>query len=203
MELDDYYLEFAVPVESTNVYFDGWVMLRSGVEGSPEKQHAAEAFINFMSRPDNAIRNMYYIGYTSVIAAADDGRILEYAEWNYGAEEDEEDTVEYSLANFFTGDDSDSDEYVITIPAEQLYRQMSAAYPSEEVLARACIMVYFNSEISELTNQMWINVRCFNIHLIPTWAWVLAVIIVILVVYLFLRGRRLRLEQYGDDPVRR
>lgn len=202
-EMDDYYLEFAVPVESTNVYFDGWVMLRSGVEGDPEKQHAAEAFINFMSRPDIVIRNMYYIGYTSVIAAPDDGRILEYAEWNYGAEDGEEDTVDYSLANFFTGKESDSDEYVITIPAEQLNRQMSAAYPSEEVLARACIMIYFNSEISEQTNQMWINVRCFNLHSIPTWAWILAVLVIGLIVFLMLRGRRLRLEQYGDDSIHR
>ena len=33
------------------------------------KQQAAEAFINFTSRPDNVIRNMNYVGYTSVIAA--------------------------------------------------------------------------------------------------------------------------------------
>ena len=87
---DDFTLAFAVPEESTNIYFDGWVMLKSGIGEDEAKQHAAEAFINFNSRPDNVIRNMYYIGYTSVISGGEDERIFEYADWCYGAEEDEE-----------------------------------------------------------------------------------------------------------------
>ena len=67
---DEYTLNFAVPEESTNIYFDGWVMLKSGIGQDPAKQHAAEAFINFCSRPDNAVRNMYYIGYTSAISGS-------------------------------------------------------------------------------------------------------------------------------------
>lgn len=67
-EEDDFYLDFAVPEESTNLWFDGWVMLKSGIGQDAEKQQAAEAFVNFVSRPDNAVRNMYYIGYTSVIS---------------------------------------------------------------------------------------------------------------------------------------
>ena len=202
-ELDDCYLEFAVPEESTNIYFDGWVMLRSGVEGDREKQQAAEAFINFMSRPDIAIRNMYYIGYTSVIAAPEDGRILEYAEWCYGAEDDEEDTVDYSVAHFFTGEDGDDEDYVITIAEDQLRRQMVSAYPPEDVLERSCIMVYFDNDVSELTNQMWINVRCYNIHNIPAWAWILAVIIIALLAFFLIRERRLAAEEYGDERVLR
>ena len=173
-EEDEYYLRFAVPEEVTDIYFDGWIMLKCGVEGSPEKQHAAEAFINFLSRPDNAIRNMYYIGYTSVITGSEDGRILEYLDWNYGAEEDEEDTVDYSVAHFFTDDEAEADEYVLTVPAEQLKRQLGAQYPSEDVLARSCIMVYFDPAVSEDINQMWINVRCYNIKNVPVWAWILA-----------------------------
>ena len=87
---DDFELAFAVPEECTNIYFDGWVMLRSGIEEDPAKQHAAEAFINFCSRPDIAIRNMYYIGYTSVLSGGDDPRIFEYMEYNYAAEDEEE-----------------------------------------------------------------------------------------------------------------
>ena len=47
---DDYYLEFAVPEESTNIYFDGWVMLKNGIQGDAARKHAAEAFINFLSQ---------------------------------------------------------------------------------------------------------------------------------------------------------
>ena len=81
---------------------------------------------------------------------------------------------------------------------------MAAAYPSEEVLDRACIMVYFDNDVSEITNQMWINVRCYNIHNIPVWAWVLTVIVVSLLVFFFIRGRKLAAEEYGEErPVHR
>ncbi|MDO4344225.1 MAG: extracellular solute-binding protein [Eubacteriales bacterium] len=170
---DDFTLAFAVPQEATNIYFDGWVMLKSGVEGNDAKQHAAQAFINFTSRPDNVIRNMYYIGYTSVISGGEDGRIFEYADWCYGAGEDEEDVTEYDIAYFFT-EEEDSEDYVITAPADQVNRQLSAQYPSREAIARSSIMVYFNEEQNEAINEMWISVRCFNLYDVPVWAWVAA-----------------------------
>ncbi len=188
-EEDDFILNFSVPEESTNIYFDGWVMLKCGVEGDTDKQHAAEAFINFCSRPDNAIRNMYYIGYTSVIAGGDDERIFEYADWCYGAEEDEEDVVEYPLGYFFSGDAEDED-YYITAPAEQLDRQLGAQYPSADAMARSSIMVYFDSEKNDAINQMWINVRCFNIYDVPVWAWILTVCVLCVLGWLFYRAKQ-------------
>ncbi len=176
-EEDDVELCFAVPEESTNVYFDGWVMLKSGVEGDEAKQQAAEAFINFLSRPDNVVRNMYYIGYTSCIAGGDDDTIFEYADWCYSSEE-EEDVVEYALGEFFVGDAEDED-YIITADADQLYRQLAAQYPSEDVLARASIMVYFDDETNAAINQMWIHVRCFNTSQLPTWAWAVLIIVLL------------------------
>ena len=179
-EDDGYYLDFAVPEESTNIYFDGWAMLKSGIEEDPAKQHAAEAFINFCSRPDNAIRNMYYIGYTSFIAAPEDGRIFEYADWCYGAEDGEEDTVEYSLDYFFSGDFA-GNEYTITAPAEQIGRQLTAQYPSADAISRSAIMIYFDPETNEAINDMWIHVRCFNIYDIPAAVWIAAAAGVVLI----------------------
>ena len=90
-------------------------MLKNGIGKDTAKQHAAEAFINFISRPDNVIRNMYYIGYTSAISGGEDSRIFEYLDWTYGAEEDEEDVVDYPVGYFFTGDNEDED-YILTVP---------------------------------------------------------------------------------------
>lgn len=189
---DDFTLAFAVPRESTNIYFDGWVMLKNGIGTDEAKQHAAEAFINFNSRPDNVIRNMYYIGYTSVISGGEDGRILEYADWCYGAEDGEEDVTDYDIAYFFT-DEEDSEDYVITAPAEQVNRQLSAQYPTQEAIARSSIMVYFNNEQNEAINQMWISVRCFNIYDVPIWAWILAVcVIAALAVFMSRNAKRRR-----------
>ena len=188
---DDYTLSFAVPEESSNIYFDGWVMLKRGLEEDANKQHAAEAFINFLSRPDNVVRNMYYIGYTSVISGGDDDTIFQYADWCYCAEDDEEDVVDYDIGYFFT-DDPDSEDYIITAAAEQVDRQLSAQYPSEEVIERTSIMVYFDNEKTEVINQMWINVRCFNITTLPVWGWVLMLIALVLAVYLLIRNKKIK-----------
>lgn len=174
-EDDDCELEFVMPEEASNIYFDGWIMLKDGIQENQAKQQAAEAWINFMSRPDNAIRNMYYIGYTSFISGGDDPRILEYLEWNYGADEDEEDTVPYDVSYFFTGNDEESDPgYVVTTSAEQVRRQLGAQYPSTENMHRTSIMQYFNSAKSQAINSMWVNVRCYNIRSMPWWGWGLA-----------------------------
>ena len=176
-EEDDYILNFAVPRECTNIYFDGWIMLKSGIDGDAAKQQAAEAFINFISRPDNVIRNMYYIGYTSAISGGEDERVFEYLDWNYGAEDDEEETVDYPVGYFFSGEEGNED-YTLTVPAEQLQRQLSAQYPSEEVIRRASIMVYFDEQQSELINRMWIRIRCFNIETVPLWVWIVLALII-------------------------
>ena len=185
---DEFTLSFAVPEEVTNIYFDGWVMLKSGIGEDAEKQHAAEAFINYISRPDNVIRNMYYVGYTSVIAGGDDQRIFEFADYNFSAEDDEEDTVEYPLGWFFTGDNEDED-YIITAPSEQLHRQMVSQYPSQEDISRSCIMLNFDKEESEAFNRMWINVRCFNIRNVPVWVWILTAAALAALIGLYIRRR--------------
>ncbi len=179
-EEDGVFLDYAVPEESTNIYFDGWVMLKNGVGEDKDKQQAAEAFINFNSRPDNAIRNMYYIGYTSVISGGDDPRVFEYADWNYGAEDEEEDTVDYDLAYFFT-EDADSEDYIITAPAEQVKRQLYAQYPDADAMDRSSIMIYFDEKQNQDINQMWVSVRCFNIHDVPVWIWTITVILAIVI----------------------
>ena len=171
---DGYTLNFAVPRESTNIYFDGWCMLKNGIAGDQAKQQAAEAFINFLSRPDNAIRNMYYIGYTSVISGGSDPRIFEYLDWNYGADEGEDGTVPYDLGYFFNGDTDKADpEHTLTVPEEQLHRQLAAQYPGTDVIRRSSIMRYFTPDENAAINQMWVNVRCYNIRRVPVWGWLL------------------------------
>ncbi len=169
-EEDGVQLDFAVPEECTNLYFDGWVMLKNGIDGDADRKQAAEAFINFVSRPDNAVRNMYYIGYTSVIAGGDDDTVYSYLDYTYGAEDDEEDVVDYPLGYFFTGDNSDPD-YVLRAPAEQVDRQLGAQYPSQDAIDRSAVMEYFDEDATKDINQMWINIRCYNIKDVPTWAW--------------------------------
>lgn len=58
-------LEYVVPKEGSNVWIDGWVIPKS----SANKENA-EAFINFLCRPDIALKNFEYITYSTPNKAA-------------------------------------------------------------------------------------------------------------------------------------
>ena len=58
-------LVYVVPKEGSNLWFDAMV-----VNKDTKQQAAAEAFINFMTRPDIAFENADYIGYSTPVPAA-------------------------------------------------------------------------------------------------------------------------------------
>ena len=187
-QADDFYLNFAVPKESTNLYFDGWVMLKSGIKDDAKKQHAAEAFINYISMPENVVRNMYYIGYTSVISGGDSNEIFDYLNYCYGVEEVEEDVVEYPLGYFFSGETDDAD-YIILTQKDQVDRQLGAQYPSQETMERSAIMRYFDADENAAVNRMWIDVRCYNVKNVPVYVWIIIVIFLIVAAVFLIRGK--------------
>ena len=59
----DVSLDYVVPEEGSCVWFDGWVIPKYA-----ENTRAARYFINYMCKPENAVRNMDATGYVSVIA---------------------------------------------------------------------------------------------------------------------------------------
>lgn len=157
-------LWYSVPDECANLWFDGWVMLKDGIGGNPQKKEAAEAFINFLSRPDNAVRNMYYIGYTSSIAGE---TVFDYLNWNYGADEDTtEETFLYDVSYFFGGGKKITAERKDFMFDENgkinRGRQLFAQYPPDNVKARSVVMLDFGDKLGEI-NNMWINARCLDV----------------------------------------
>lgn len=60
-------LEYIIPKEGSNIWVDGWVIPKT----SKNKENA-EAFLNFLCRPDIAYMNFDYIGYATPNAAARD-----------------------------------------------------------------------------------------------------------------------------------
>ena len=183
-EKNDKELRFFVPVSGSNLWFDGWVMPQGVTERGTK--HAAQAFVNFLSIPYNAMRNSYYIGYTSVISG-EDAEMLEYIDYLYG-EDESDSTVEYDLSAFF-GEEAGT----ITITADEeqaTCRQLYAQYPPAEVLARCAVMDYYGEEASVRINELWSRVKAESLD-----AWAIVVIcvtvaaIVIFVVYVNLRGK--------------
>ncbi len=157
---NDVELNYIVPDECGNLWFDGWVMLKDGIADDTAKKHAAQAFVNYLSRPDNAIRNMYYIGYTSAIAGGNDNAVFDYAKQCY--EEEGDDTIDYDISYFFADGDTDA-KYVICADPKSRYGELGARYPDLDTISRCAVMENFDDEAYERINQMWIDVRCFNI----------------------------------------
>ena len=162
-EEDGVELCYSAPKEGTNLWFDGWCMIKAGIAEDRDKKIAAEAFINFVSKPENAVRNMYYIGYTSVIAGGEDDTVLQYIDWCYGAEDDaEEELVDYPIGYFFG--DEENDDYTITTVESQTRRQLYAQYPTKSVMEHCVVMDYFDPEENTRINRMWTNARCFDLR---------------------------------------
>lgn len=59
-------LDYAIPQTGSTVWFDGWVIPKYA-----KNPKAASYFINFLCMPENAIRNMDYIGYVSTVGGTE------------------------------------------------------------------------------------------------------------------------------------
>ncbi len=138
------YLEYSIPQSASNLWFDGWVMMN----GANEK--AATAFINYLSMPENVVRNMYYIGYTSCMASEE---VFDYVVESYGADDEETDVVEYDLSYFFGA------EHTLLTTSDQLRRQLFAQYPDQDTINRLVVMGYFDKATNERANRMWNNIK--------------------------------------------
>lgn len=127
-------LRYIVPQEGSNVWFDGWCIPKYAVNTK-----AASYFIDYMCRPDNAIRNMEEIGYVSVIASP------EIAEW---AEDEEiEETADLS---YFFGPEATA------VHANQVF------YPDKSVIDRCALMHDAGDQVEALMD-MWNRVKGNNL----------------------------------------
>ena len=159
-EHDPLILNYCIPDSVSNLWFDGWTLTKDCKDVD-----AATMFINFLSKPENAVSNMQYIGYTSCIASPTvfNDFVLDY----YEAEEDDETAVPYDLnyyfnPNYVKGDASTIDEaYIFYAPAEQLKRQLFAQYPDEHTLTRCVAMQYFDADANSRANSMWSDITFF------------------------------------------
>ncbi|MBP3550514.1 MAG: ABC transporter substrate-binding protein [Alistipes sp.] len=149
-------LDYVVPKEGSNVWFDGWVIPKYAVNTK-----AASYFINFMCRPDIAIRNMNEIGYVSVIASPE---VLE-------AQSDDE--LEATIdASYFFGDEAEN------------VKLNPVLYPDKAVIER-CAMMHDSGARTPKMLEMWARVKGDDVPL-----WNLMIIVVSFGVLLVLGIRR-------------
>ena len=136
-------LRYTIPSEGSVVWFDGWVIPKYA-----KNIKAARYFINFMCKPENAIRNMDMTGYVSVIGGDE---ILEAMT----------DSTEYETldASYFFGEKADS------ICLNHIM------YPDKATVER-CAMLH-DTDTNALL-QMWSRVKGSNAS---AWTYILIFIV--------------------------
>ncbi len=186
-EADDVYLNYSVPKEGSNIWFDGWCVPK---DVSDSKMDAVYAFLNYMSRPSVAIKNMEYIGYTCSITGSmdegaevasqfdfiEDGTVVSIKDWlisYYGLETTATEDCPYEVdLTYLFGED-------MVVYTDVIGRQFSAQYPDYDTVSRCAVMQYFDDETNANLSAMWERVKGFSL---PTWAIVLIVVGVVLVI---------------------
>ena len=136
-------LNYALPEEGSNVWFDGWCMPKGA------NKELAEEFLNFICLPEQAQKCMEAVGYTSPIVGDE---IWEYVNETYAAEETETDTYEVDLSFYFG--DSIEGAAKINIPTSEKGRQFDAQYPTEAQLKKCCLMKDFGDQTTKV-EEMW------------------------------------------------
>ena len=125
-------LDYIVPDEGATVWFDGWVIPKYA-----KNTKAASYFINFMCKPENAIRNSEEIGYVSACGTPE---ILEHFQ------DDDYDPINLT---YFFGEDADS------------VRLNPVMYPDQSVIER-CTIEHDWGEDSQMLIEMWSRVKGSN-----------------------------------------
>ena len=125
-------LDYIVPKEGSNVWFDGWVIPKYA-----KNIKAASFFIDFMCRPDIAIRNMDGTGYVSANGAIE---VLE------SQIDDSLDPIDLS---YFFGPEADS------------IRVDPVLYPDKSVIERCALEHDWGADTAKLL-AMWSRVKGDN-----------------------------------------
>ena len=128
-------LRYEVPQEGSNVWFDGWVIPKYA-----RNVKAASYFINFLCIPENAIRNMDFIGYVSTVTSAE---ILEAM-----SDDELEETVD---VRYLFGDIEGADEAHLD----------PTLYPDASVIERCVMMRDWGEETPKLITA-WSRVKGSN-----------------------------------------
>ena len=161
-------LSYSIPEEGSNIWFDGFVM-----PSGSDNYDAVYKFLEFISRPENVYRNMYYTGYTGMVANGDFEMEVEDEDGNLSTEttnlfnavvvdwfdesedlaEDEGILVDFSY--FFGGEDG---EYTVKV-SEESYGRLIAQYPTYEIVQKCAVMGNFDSDTLMIINDMWEGVK--------------------------------------------
>ena len=139
----DVELGYAVPKEGSVVWFDGWVIPKYA-----RNTRAARYFIDFMCKPENAIRNMSATGYVSVVATEEVFDALE--ELSTGEME------ECDLSYLFINENGES------LEGSECVMVDAVLYPDRSIIERSGVM-HDSGDRTDKMLEMWSRVKGDNL----------------------------------------
>lgn len=163
-------LDYIVPDEGATVWFDGWVIPKYA-----KNTKAANYFINFMCKPENAIRNAEEIGYVSSCGTPE---ILEYFR---------DSTYDPINLTYFFGPGADS------------VRINPVMYPDQSVIER-CGLEHDWGDDSQMLISMWSRVKGNNASIL-TYLIIFAVLAALIVGVIL--SRRSKKSRHGKHSKKR
>lgn len=165
-------LDYVVPQEGSNVWFDGWVIPKFA-----KNTKAASYFINYMCIPENAIRNMEEIGYVSVIATPE---IMDYI-----TDDELEETIDLS---YFFGEDADS------------VKASPILYPDAKVIER-CALMHDCGDRTEAMLDMWSRIKgdSLNIGMLLIVAATVVIIVVLVIINIMKKSKNKKKKSRGKS----
>lgn len=165
-------LDYVVPQEGSNVWFDGWVIPKFA-----KNTKAASYFINYMCIPENAIRNMEEIGYVSVIATPE---IMDYI-----TDDELEETIDLT---YFFGEDADS------------VKASPILYPDAKVIER-CALMHDCGDRTEAMLDMWSRIKgdSLNIGMLLFVAATVVIIVVLVIINIMKKSKNKKKKSRGKS----
>jgi spermidine/putrescine transport system substrate-binding protein len=161
------YLDYIIPKEGSNVWFDGWCIPKYAVNTK-----AASYFINYMCIPRNAILNMEEIGYVSVIASPE---IV-----NWGIDSTITETINLT---YFFGDQYDS-VYINPI-----------MYPDIKSIEK-CAVMHDAGDMNESLINMWTRVKGDNLNIGMIYVVVITILVILIyIIYNLIRKNNIKSKQ--------
>jgi spermidine/putrescine transport system substrate-binding protein len=138
-------LDYIVPQEGSNVWFDGWVIPKYA-----KNIKAATYFIDYMCRADNALANMSEIGYVSCAGGANAAATI------LDDQNDDEEWPETVDASYFFGEEP------IEVDGEMLdphALHLNPVYYADRSIIERCALMHDAGESQEMLLEMWNEIK--------------------------------------------
>ena len=141
----DVMLDYIVPQEGSNVWFDGWVIPKYA-----KNIKAATYFIDYMCRADNALANMDEIGYVSCAGGPNAAAII------LEEQNDEEAWPETVDASYFFGEESIlvNDEWL-----DPHALHLNPVYYADKSTIDRCALMHDAGDAQEMLLEMWNEIK--------------------------------------------